>query len=73
MKLEENRDKEKDSNISDKYTIIKSFYEKYLEMINERIIENIEQNMILKFNLKELLEQLNLIKDNVNLFKLNLD
>lgn len=42
--------------MSEKYKIIKTYYEKYLELINDKLIENIEQNMILKFNMKELLD-----------------
>ena len=45
-----------DSTTNEKYTIVKMFYEKYIEMVNEKLIENIEHNMILKFNLKEILE-----------------
>ena len=43
-------------NIAEKYKLIKSCYEKYLELINDKLIENIEQNMILKFNMKEIVE-----------------
>ena len=31
-------------------------YEKFLEKINDKLIENIEQNVIYKFNMKELLD-----------------
>jgi hypothetical protein len=46
----------KDSNLNERYIIIKSFYERYIELINDKMIENIEQNMMLKFNLREILE-----------------
>ena len=31
-------------------------YEKFLEKINDKLIENIEQNIIYKFNMKEILD-----------------
>ena len=46
----------KDTEINEKYTIVRTFYEKFIELINDKLIENIEQNMILKFNLKEILD-----------------
>ena len=46
----------KDTEINEKYNIIRTFYEKFIELINDKLIENIEQNLILKFNLKEILE-----------------
>ena len=42
----------KDSEINEKYTIIRTFYEKFIELINDKLVENIEQNLILKFNIK---------------------
>jgi hypothetical protein len=45
-----------DKVIAEKYMLIKSCYEKYLEIINDKLVENIEQNMILKFNMKEIVE-----------------
>lgn len=42
--------------INEKYTVIRTLYEKFIELINDKLIENIEQNMILKFNYKEILE-----------------
>jgi hypothetical protein len=42
--------------MTNKYLIIKSFYEKYLEIINDKMVDNIEQNLILNFNLKEINE-----------------
>ena len=45
-----------DKVIAEKYKLIKSCYEKYLEIINDKLVENIEQNMILKFNMKEIIE-----------------
>ena len=52
-----------------KYIIIKNYYDKFLEVINDKLIENIEQNMILKCNIKEITE---LNKNNIdNLENLN--
>lgn len=45
-----------DQSLREKYNLIKKFYEKYLELINDKLVENIEQNMILKFNMKEILD-----------------
>ena len=45
-----------DSKLNEKYIMIQNFFEKYLELINDKLIENIEQNMILKFNMKEILD-----------------
>ena len=51
----------KDENIINKYDSIKSIYNKYIEIINEKLVENIEQNMIYNFNIKEItdLNQIN--------------
>ena len=49
----------KSQTIINKYNIIKSYYDKYIELINDKLIENIEECMILKCNLKEI-NQLNL-------------
>jgi negative regulator of sigma E activity len=46
----------KDNKITENYMILKSYYEKYLEMINDKMVENIEQNIILNYNLKEVNE-----------------
>ena len=48
-----------------KYIMIKNYYDKFLEIINDKLIENIEQNMILKCNNKEITE---LNKNNVETF-----
>ena len=40
-----------DENVNSKYKAIKFNFEKYLELLNDKIIENIEQNMILKINI----------------------
>lgn len=57
MTLEEQiKNGSKDTEINEKYTIVRTFYEKFIELINDKLIENIEQNMILKFNLKEILD-----------------
>jgi hypothetical protein len=45
-----------DSTTNEKYSILKMFFQKYIELINEKLIENIENILILKFNLKEILE-----------------
>jgi len=48
-----------------KYIMIKNYYDKFLEIINDKLFENIEQNMILKCNNKEITE---LNKNNVETF-----
>ena len=50
-----------------KYITIKNYYDKFLEVINDKLIENIEQNMILKCNNKEITE---LNKNNIEAFNL---
>ena len=45
-------------NIEKKYTLIKKYYDKFLEIINDKLIENIENNLLLKCNIKEI-NQLN--------------
>ncbi len=54
--LLEKGDKINNSQIAEKYKMIKNCYEKYLDYINEKLIQNIEESMILKFNLKEILD-----------------
>ena len=54
-----------DSNNEKKYIMIKKYYDKFLELINDKLIENIEQNMILKCNNKEITE---LNKNNIETF-----
>ena len=55
--MEEQIEKSKnDTSLMQKYLFIKSILEKYLELINDKLIENVEQNMILKSNLKEITE-----------------
>jgi kinesin family protein 18/19 len=63
--LNENNGVNVDANIEKKYIIIKKYYDKFLELINDKLIENIEQNMILKCNNKEITE---LNKNNVETF-----
>lgn len=46
-----------------KYILIKNYYDKFLEVINDKLIENIEQNMVLKCNIKEISE---LNKNNID-------
>ena len=48
--------KNNDSLITEKYKMIKTCYEKYLDYLNDKLIQNIEESMILKFNLKEILD-----------------
>ena len=60
-----NNDSNIDSNNEKKYIMIKKYYDKFLELINDKLIENIEQNMILKCNNKEITE---LNKNNVETF-----
>ena len=55
----------KNSSNEKKYIMIKKYYDKFLELINDKLIENIEQNMILKCNNKEITE---LNKNNVETF-----
>jgi hypothetical protein len=45
------------------YILIKNYYDKFLEIINDKLIENIERNMILKCNIKEITE---LNKNNID-------
>ena len=45
-----------DTTITSKYSQIKTYYDKYVSLINDKLIENIEQNMMLKCNLKEINE-----------------
>lgn len=52
-----------DKLVSEKYRLIQDCYEKYLEIINDKLVENIEQGMVLKINFKEILD-LNLINNN---------
>ena len=63
-----------DKVIAEKYMLIKSCYEKYLEIINDKLVENIEQNMILKFNMKEIVElnETNLTHVKLNIIKIDL-
>ena len=52
-----------DDNPEKKYILIKNYYDKFLEVINDKLIENIEQNMVLKCNIKEISE---LNKNNID-------
>ena len=54
--LKENKE---DNNIIKRYNSIKTLYDKYIEIVNEKLVENIEQNMIYNYNIKEI-EELNL-------------
>jgi hypothetical protein len=44
------------SSLTDKYNKINRVLEKIVERINYKIIQNLEQNMVIKFNLKEIIE-----------------
>ena len=44
----------KDDIINAKYSSLKNYYDKYIQLINDKLIENIEQGMMLKCNLKEI-------------------
>ena len=50
------RENNKDEKIINKYNSIKLIYDKYIEIINEKLVESIEQNMIYNFNIKEITE-----------------
>ena len=45
-----------DINTLNKYNSIKTIYDKYIEVVNEKLVENIEQNMIYNYNIKEITE-----------------
>jgi chromosome segregation ATPase len=45
-----------DKMVSEKYRLVKDCCEKYLEIINDKLVENIEQSMVLKINFKEILD-----------------
>ena len=59
--LKDNMKSYKNINIKNKYNSIKIVYNKFIELINEKLMENLEQNMIYNFNIKEIgeLNQLN--------------
>ena len=59
----DNENENDNCNPEKKYIIIKNYYDKFLEIINDKLIENIEQNMILKCNIKEITE---LNKNNID-------
>ena len=61
-----------------KYILIKNYYNKFIEAINDKLLENIEQNLILKSNIKEINElnksninDLNILKSKKNNFSCN--
>jgi len=47
----------------EKYKLLEDCFEKYLDIINKKLVENIEQNMVLKINIKDILD-LNLMNNN---------
>jgi len=47
--------------------MLKLFCEKYLDLINEKLEANIEENMILKYNMKEILDLNQTNNNNVGL------
>ena len=53
-----------DTNLVNKYNSLKKIYDKYILIVNEKLVENIEQNMIYNFNIKEITEL-----NNINLNK----
>ena len=61
--INENNNETNFCNPEKKYILIKNYYDKFLEVINDKLIENIEQNMILKCNIKEITE---LNKNNID-------
>ena len=61
--INENDNENNYDNPEKKYILIKNYYDKFLEIINDKLIENIEQNMILKCNIKEITE---LNKNNID-------
>ena len=50
------KDNLKDDNLNNKYNSIKIIYDKFIEILNEKLMDNIEQNMIYNFNIKEITE-----------------
>ena len=52
-----------DNSLISKYNSLKKIYDKYIEIVNEKLVENIEQNMIYNFNIKEITE-LNIVNEN---------
>ena len=52
-----------DANLINKYNTLKKIYDKYIEIVNEKLVENIEQNMLYNFNIKEITE-LNIANSN---------
>lgn len=46
----------KDLEINEKYAQIKSFYEKFIDVLNDQLAKNTEQNMIIKFQLKAIMD-----------------
>ena len=51
--LKENID---DTTLVNKYNSLKKIYDKYILIVNEKLVENVEQNMIYNFNIKEITE-----------------
>ena len=52
----------KNENLNNKYNAMKKVYNKYIEIINEKLVESIEQNFLFNFNIKEI-EELNKINN----------
>ena len=61
--IKNKEDENTNDNPEKKYILIKNYYDKFLEVINDKLIENIEQNMVLKCNIKEISE---LNKNNID-------
>jgi hypothetical protein len=53
MLLEKNPEDDEIVGINDR---LKQVYENFLDCVNDRLIENLEQNIVFKFNIKELLD-----------------
>ena len=60
------KDNVKNDTLLNKYHLVKNIYDKYIEIINEKLVENIEQNMVYNFNIKEITE---LNKSNIDKVK----
>ena len=66
IKLEEKiKQGVKDTEINEKYAQIKNFYQKFIDELNDKLVENTEENMMIKFNIKEVLESLQQSSENL--------
>ena len=76
--INENNIQENNNNPEKKYITIRKYYDKFLEIINDKLIENIEHNMLLKCNIKEItelnknnLDSLDILNKKLENYKLN--